>query len=90
MLRVQCQLQVTIITVGIDVHLFPVDKGKTLDVVSPDFSKTFDKDFHVILLGKLAVHSLDRSSVHLLECLLKVSLSLHLVLEEKRLLVAHH
>lgn len=36
-----------------------VDEWKAVDVVYPDFSKTFDTVSHNILLEKLAAHDLD-------------------------------
>jgi len=36
-----------------------VDEGKSMDVIYPDFSKTFDTVPHSILLEKLAAHGLD-------------------------------
>jgi len=41
-----------------------VDKGKAVDVVYLDFSKTFDTVPHSILLEKLAAHGLDRCTHH--------------------------
>ena len=37
-----------------------VDEGKAVDVVYLDFTKAFDMVSHRILLGKLAIHGLDR------------------------------
>lgn len=42
----------------------PVDEGKAVDLVYPDFSKTFDSVSHSILLENLAVHGLDRYTLY--------------------------
>ncbi|TRZ18072.1 hypothetical protein HGM15179_009027 [Zosterops borbonicus] len=41
----------------------PVDEGKAVSVVYPDFSKTFNTVSHGLLLEKLAAHSLNRSTL---------------------------
>jgi len=40
-----------------------VDKGKAVDVIYLDFSKTFDTASHSNLLEKLVAHGLDRCSL---------------------------
>jgi len=41
-----------------------VDKGKSVDIVYPDFNKDFDTISHSILLEKLAAHGLNGRAPH--------------------------